>query len=227
LLREELREVERYYMVLLALAEGSRPSREIARRSGIADRSLHYYLEQLASLGYIGKHFPLTEQKPKTRDVRYRLLDPLLRFWFHFVFPHTSLIAQLGPRTAATQLIQPQLESYFGTCYETLCREALPDIYEREGVTAAFEVGSYWNSHTQIDVVGIRKDGWTDLGECKWSASVSVPAVTEELEQKVRGYPNARQATIGRRLFVRSFKRLRTANAENIRVHTLDELYSL
>lgn len=226
LLREELREVEKYYMVLLALAESSRPSREIARRSGIPDRSLHYYLEQLVSLGYIGKHFPLTEQRPKARDVRYRLLDPLLRFWFHFVFPHTSLVAQLGPRKAATQLIQPQLESYFGTCYETLCREALPEIYEREGVTSAFEVGSYWDSGTQIDVVGLRKDGWTDLGECKWSAAVSLGALAEELEQKVRSYPNARQATIGRRLFVRSFKKGRSANPTNVRVHTLEDLYS-
>ncbi len=227
LLREELREVERYYMVLLALAEGSRPSREVARRSGIGDRSLHYYLEQLASLGYIGKHFPLTEQKPKAREVRYRLLDPLLRFWFHFVFPHTSLIAQLGPRKAATQLIQPQLESYFGTCYETLCREALPDIYEREGVTSSFEVGSYWDTRTQIDVVGLRKDGWTDLGECKWGTTISIPGVAEELEQKARNYPNSRQATIGRRLFVRSLKKGRVIGPESIHVHTLDDLYSL
>src|SRR5438105_11782497 len=41
----------------------------------------HYYLDQLASLGYIDKHFPLTSQRPKVREVRYRLLDPFLRFW--------------------------------------------------------------------------------------------------------------------------------------------------
>lgn len=46
--------------------------------------------------GYIDKHFPLTSQRPKARDVRYRLLDPFLRFWFRFIYPHTSLIAQVG-----------------------------------------------------------------------------------------------------------------------------------
>jgi AAA+ ATPase superfamily predicted ATPase len=35
LLREELREVEKYYMILMALATGTLPSRDIARRSGI------------------------------------------------------------------------------------------------------------------------------------------------------------------------------------------------
>ena len=75
-------------------------------------------------------------------------------------------------------------------------------------------------------MVGLRTDGWTDLGECKWSATVSLPTVAEELEQKVRSYPNARQATIGRRLFVRSLKKTRVANPTNIRVHTLEDLYS-
>ena len=119
------------------------------------------------------------------------------------------------------------MESYFGTCYETLCREALPDIYEREGVTSSFEVGSYWDTRIQIDVVGLRKDGWTDLGECKWGTTISIPGVAEELEQKARNYPNSRQATIGRRLFVRSLKKGRVIGPESIHVHTLDDLYSL
>lgn len=60
------------------------------------------------------------------RDVRYRVLDPFLRFWFRFVYPHTSRIAQLGGKKAAMQIVKPELESYFGSCYEALCREALP-----------------------------------------------------------------------------------------------------
>jgi AAA+ ATPase superfamily predicted ATPase len=225
LLREELREVEKYYTILMALAGGSIPSREISRRSGIGARSLHYYLDQLTSLGYIGKHFPLTQQRPKVRDVRYRLLDPLLRFWFHFIYPHTSLIAQLGAQRAAAEVIRPGLESYFGACYETLCREALPVIYERERVSAAFEVGSYWDAHVQIDIVGLRQDGWTDLSECKWGPVASLPAVAAELERKIAHYPNTRGATIGRRLFLRSLKRGRKARVDDLRIHTLEELY--
>lgn len=226
LLREELREVEKYYLILLALAEGSMPSREIARRTGIDHRSLHYYLEQLSQLSYIGKHFPLTALKPKARDVHYRLLDPLLRFWFRFVYPHTSLIAQAGPERALAQVIQPQLESYFGTCFETLCRESLPVLYDKEKVSAGFEIGSYWDSQTQIDVVGLRQDGWIDLGECKWGTVRSLPAIAAELEAKISRYPNPHHATIGRRLFVRSFKHERKPGAANFHVHGLEELYA-
>jgi len=70
------------------------------------------------------------------REVRYRLLDPFLRFWFRFIYPHTSLIAQVGAHRAVTQIIQPELEAYFGLCYEALCREALPLLYEKEKVSA-------------------------------------------------------------------------------------------
>src|SRR5579875_1012644 len=103
-----------------------------ARRSGVGDRAVFYYLDQLSSLGYVDKHFPLTADRPKARDVRYRLLDPLLRFWFHFVYPHTSRIAQAGPARALSQVVQPGLDAYFGRCFETLCREALPVLYEKE-----------------------------------------------------------------------------------------------
>jgi AAA+ ATPase superfamily predicted ATPase len=226
LLREELREVEKYYMILMALAGGALPSRDIARQAGIGDRSLHYYLDQLASLGYIDKHFPLTSQRPKARDVRYRLLDPFLRFWFRFIYPHTSLIAQVGAHRTVTQLIQPELEAHFGLCYESLCREALPLLYEKENVSTLYEVGSYWNSQVQIDVVGLRRDGWVDLGECKWGAVNSLASVAAELEEKVRHYPNAEDATVGRHLFVRSLKGGRKKRPENVRIHTLDELYA-
>jgi uncharacterized protein len=86
-------------------------------------------------------------------------------------------------------------------------------------------VGSYWNSQVQIDVVGLRRDGWIDLGECKWGAVKSLVSAAAELERKVRHYPNAEDATVGRHLFVRSLKGSRKKRPENVRIHTLDELY--
>lgn len=224
LLREELREVERYYAILTSLATKSRRSREIANKSGIEERNLHYYLEQLSSLGYIRKYFPLTGDAPKAHEVRYQLVDPLLRFWFHFVYPNTSLIAQLGPRRVAARII-PRLDAFFGLCFDGLCREALPVIYEREGVLSAYQIGSYWDRTVQIDVVGLREDGWTDLGECKWGADDSPTAGADELEKKIRHYPNRRQATVCRRLFMRSTKPGRNPLPHGLRIHPLDELY--
>ena len=50
-------------------------------------------------------------------------------------------------------------------------------------------------------------------------------SVRSELDEKVRRYPNARNATIGRRLFVR--KSVAKARLADVRVHTLADLYEL
>jgi uncharacterized protein len=225
LLREELREVENYYAVLVAIAGGCKTATAIADRSGLPERSLHYYLQQLIELGYVARRHPLTGRPPAQRHVRYVLEDALLRFWFRFVFPNQSFIQQAGPRRAFRERIRPELDGYFGACFERLCRDALARLYAREGVGGAFQVGEYWDKQTQIDVVGLREDGWVDIGECKWGSVRSAPRLVQELEEKVRRYPNPQQGSIQRRVFTRQAPRAKPASAPGVAWHDLADLY--
>lgn len=228
LLREELRGVENYHAVLHAIAAGHTTTRLIAQSSGLPERSLHYYLEQLVQLGYVARRHPMTAARPNARLVRFVLDDSLLRFFFRFVFPHRSFVQQMGPARSYADLIKPQLDSYFGACFERLCREALPVLYQRERVSAGFRIGEYWDKQVQIDVVGVRDDAWIDLGECKWGPVGSVPGVLAELETKVRAFPNRGGHTIGRRIFVRSMPAaVRRKQDAMLRWHSLDELYGM
>lgn len=222
LLREELRGLDVYNAVLLALAAGHTQMRAIAKVSGVPERNLHYPMQQLSELGYVARRHPLTGTKPAARNVHFVLDDPLLRFWFRFVFPNRSHIQRVGARRAFQELIAPELDSYLGGCFERLCREALPAIYDREGVQGPYEIGQYWDKQAQIDVVGLRDDGVTDLGESKWSPVTSSPALARELALKVERYPNRRGATIVPRAFVRSLPR---KPAPGIRWHDLEDLY--
>ena len=65
----------------------------------------------------------------------------------------------------------------------------------REGVDAAYEIGEYWDKVTQIDVVGFRQDGGTDIGECRWGAVRSAASLAGELQKKIEGSPNPRGAS--------------------------------
>ncbi len=85
MLREELKELKKYFGILTALSTGAVTNREMARLTGIEERALSYYLNTLIALGYIIKHYPLTGTKANPKQVRYRLHDPLLRFWFRFI----------------------------------------------------------------------------------------------------------------------------------------------
>jgi AAA+ ATPase superfamily predicted ATPase len=221
LLREELRDVAGYQAVLSALASGARFVKAIAKASHLPERSLHYYLETLVSLGYVARRFPLTGAPPAARHVGFSLEDSLLRFWFRFVFPHQGFVQRFGPERAYTELVAPGLEAYFGSCFERLCREALPLILAKEGVTAEVSVGEWWSPDAQIDVVGVRSDGWTELGECKWGAVRSWPSLERELETRVVAYPNPRIDTLSRRFFVRELPTSRKAPGR----HGLSDLY--
>lgn len=227
LLREELRDVRNYYAVLMALASGSAPSRDIAKATGI-DRSLSYYLDQLVELRYVRRRYPLTGKAPGARSVRFVLDDALLSFWFRFIYPNISFLRHMGPeRTFATR-IRPQLDAWYGARFEVLCREALPLLYAREGISAAFEVGEFWSKDVQIDVVGLRQDSRTDIGECKWGPVASPASIAREIAAKRGRYPNARNATVACRVFAAQHS-VPPARARELGViwHDLADIYGV
>ena len=227
LLREELREVAPYHAILFAVASGETRVRAIAAVTGLPERNLHYYLQQLVELGYLRRRYPLDRRRPSgpnPKQLRFGIDDPLLRFWFRFVFPNTSLIRSAGARPAFAERIAASLDAWFGEGFERLCREALPLIYAQERITASFEIGEYWSADTQIDLVAMRDDNWTDVGECQWGTVRSPRALEAELERKVALYPNSRGATLGRRYFTR---RRPAAKKDAPGWHSLDDLYAL
>lgn len=224
LLREELREVAPYHALLFAVASGHGTARDIAAATALPERNLYYYLQQLVELGYLRRGYPLDRRRPNPKQVRFAMDDPFLRFWFRFVFPNMSVIRGAGPIRAFENRIAPALDAWFGSCFESLCRDALPLIYAAEGVSAGFEVGEYWGANVQIDVVGMRDDNWTDLGECKWGSVSSSTGLERELERKVALYPNSRGASLGRRYFVR---RKPAGKGREGGWYSLEDLYAL
>src|SRR6266853_1208661 len=49
-------------------------------------------LKQLERIGYVGKRHPVKDNTVPKRHVCYEITDALLRFWFHFIYPHESQI---------------------------------------------------------------------------------------------------------------------------------------
>ena len=229
LLREELREVAPYHAVLFAIANKAETANAIAAAAHLPERNLHYYLQQLVSLGYVRRRYPLDRKRVNPKQVRFGIDDPLLKFWFRYVFPNTSLLRSIGAGRVFQERIGPTLDAWFGNCFEQLCREALPFIYAKEGISAGFEVGEFWNPQTQIDVVGLRDDDWTDLGECKWGAVRSPRSLVAELDRKAKAFPNSRGASLGRRYFVRRKPATvaKHGRGGDLGWYSLDDLYAL
>lgn len=221
LLREELAEVKQASSVLEAIALGRRSQKDIAAAIGLSAPALAPHLKSLTGLGYLERVAPLSPRPPSKRAVVYRVADPLLRFWFRFVEPYTSSLRLTSADRAFEQLVAPEWEAFCGDGFERLCREAMWSLYAAEGVTGRCQVGEYWDRATQLDVVGLRSDGWIDLGECKWSGRSALAGASRELDTRAALYP-ASGRTVRRHLFFRKAPKHDDGVAE---VHDLDDLY--
>lgn len=95
-LRTEVTEPNRYFAILKAIAAGNTTSNEIAQTIGIDGKQISTYTQKLERLRLVEREVPVTEDKTKSRRGRYRILDPLFRFWFQFVYGNEDRYERLG-----------------------------------------------------------------------------------------------------------------------------------
>lgn len=180
LLRSELgiREPQTYYTLLRAMARGRREANEIAGFAGLDTHSIGPYLTKLRRLRLIERDHPVTADPKSSRKSRYRLTEPLFKFWFRFVYGKQDRIAQLGDE-AYEKLVKPELTDYMAERFEAACHEALPGLVPR----TYLGTGYWWHGKNEIDVVGLGDDGTLVAGECKYTSRPMTQSDLESLER--------------------------------------------
>ena len=187
LLHEQLDDPRNYIAVLEAIAAGFHRLTEIATMAGIDRSNITKYLAVLRELGYVERLVPATVRRPeKSRQGRYVITDPYLRFYYRFLAPHRSAIEQ-GRVKQATSLLYDHLLDFIGThTFEELCREWVSVKAEMgEFPFLPEQTGSYWSKQAQVDVLAIN---WRTkdilLGECKWGQKAVSRDVIQTLVDK-------------------------------------------
>jgi len=184
------RETQTYEAILKAIAAGSRTPQEIGAAVGLASSYLSPYLKQLESLHLVERRLPATvprERRATSRNSRYHLADPYLRFYFRFIAPNLDLVEQ-ELTNLLWERISGEFRAFVGmTAFEELCREwVLAQARARRLPFPPEVVGSHWAADAQVDVVALN---WRErevlLGECKWGAGpVGRDVVRELVEAK-------------------------------------------
>jgi AAA+ ATPase superfamily predicted ATPase len=166
-LRMELTEPTRYFAILESIAGGTTKRNEIAQASGIDSNQLSIYLSRLERLRIIERHVPLTEQKERSRRGRYRICDPLFRFWFRFIYGSGTRYDDFGVESFST-LIEPEIPDFVSSEFERLCQRVLRSLYPEQTIT---DVGQWWYREHEIDVAGFTTEDTLIVGECKFQRS--------------------------------------------------------
>ena len=202
-LRMELTEPTRYASILEAVAGGATSRNEIAGVTGIDYNQLSKYLHRLERLRLIEQQVPVTERPAQTKRSRYRIRDPLFRFWFRFVYGSGDRYEQLGA-DAYERLIEPEIADFVSEAFERHCQTALWTLYDDVSLT---DVGQWWYQDHEVDVVGLTDESVLVAGECKFQESpASYDALTslESHVEELRWTPPAGERTVEYAIFSRS-----------------------
>ncbi|WP_406285063.1 ATP-binding protein [Embleya sp. NBC_00896] len=161
--------------VLRAIGTGERTFTNIARAAGgIAHSTLTRAADLLIDKRVVAAELPISLHPSKER--RYRVADPYLRFWLAFLDPHMAEIERMrGDLTLART--RDRWTSWRGRAVEPLIRESLARLLPAGELPAAPAVGGYWtrSNDVEIDLVGADRQPVAEqllfLGSIKWLES--------------------------------------------------------
>jgi len=182
------RETDKFELILRAIANGQHARDAIAKATFVPTESLSHYLPRLLDLLLIERRIPATVPLPKreiSRESRYFLRDPFLRFYYRFVDPNLHLIEQGHTHHLWTSM-EENFRAFVAELFEEQCREWVTRQAQRGVLPLKPDiVGGHWGSDAQIDVVAIN---WREkqilLGEAKWGDKKVAREVIRELIDK-------------------------------------------
>jgi AAA+ ATPase superfamily predicted ATPase len=160
--------------VLSAVGSGERTFTAIQRAAGdIQQASLNRALQILVAKRVVVADRPLSVRA--SRETRYRVTDPYLRFWLAYLGPGLAEIER-GRGDAVHARIRAGWTSWRGRAVEPVIREALERL-PHPGAAGRGVVGGYWtrSNDPEVDVViadrGPVADRIHAVGSIKWLAN--------------------------------------------------------
>lgn len=174
-----------YFSILACIANGNTSRSQI---ESILEISVGPYLQRLEKEFEIIQRIVPVLSKPNSRQVKYRIQDAFLSFWFRFVHHYRSAV-EIGNFKFLQQIIQRDFTSYSGSWLERLFQEQLANSGKYN------VIGNYWQSgnKNEIDIVALNElDKTVLIAEVKRNPKrIRLNQLKEKavkLEQQLKGY---------------------------------------
>ena len=158
--------------VLGAIGTGERSYSLIARAAGgVPQASMSRSLQVLTAKRMISVDSPLSTRPSK--DTRYSVADPHLRFWLAFLGPYLAEIER-GRGDLVLARITASWPSWRGRAVEPVIREGLRRLPAGTLPDETRAIGGYWTrtNQVEVDIVGADREpvarAITFVGSIKW-----------------------------------------------------------
>lgn len=167
-----------YREVLMAVARGDGKFYSVLRKAKLSEALGEKIIQELVTLEVLrvepSRESPLRihpKHKLKKELRTYRVQDklrfvkPFMRFWFGFVsYYKKELLA--GKGDAFLDNFEKNYERLRTLVYEQLCDDLLVEHYRMKD--PIISSGSYWDIHSEFDILAVTGSKKVILGECKY-----------------------------------------------------------
>ena len=167
LLREEVREVVRYYSILEAVASGATRFSEILNHTGIPRESLYKYIQILVEMNILEKQSPILG---KAKPV-YRIRDRFLQFWFRYNARYRTAL-ELELEDKVLEHVRQDLDKTLTpSAWEEVTKHIVVELIRNNEIDITpTRIGKWWHRDKEVDLVVVDDiNNKLLVGEAKWS----------------------------------------------------------
>ncbi|MBR4668327.1 MAG: ATP-binding protein [Butyrivibrio sp.] len=170
-----LRETAVYHTLLSQMARGTNKLNDLYHETGFSRAKISVYLKTLIhhDFAYKAYSFGNAGRENVVKGV-YKIADPLVDFYFRFIYPNLSDLIQMPSDKFYDIFISAGMQSYVNEYFKKVCREYILKLEERG--LFPFEVGDegqWLGKDGNIDIILQSDMGDTALGVCKWQEQIT------------------------------------------------------
>ena len=185
LLKQEVKEVAIYNSIIYAIATGASKANEIATKTKEDVAKCLKYINTLCELNILQKETPYLD-KASSRKTTYSICDPMLNFYFRFVFFHEA--------STITQDLKDNFDQYMSSQFRVVCKQFLLQQNCQRKLPFVFSsIGSLWNydcksrKDVKIDLVASCDSNFM-FGDCIWTNEKVDSEILDSLKQKSKRF---------------------------------------
>lgn len=170
----ELRETSVYFTILESLASGKQKLNDLYLHTDFSRAKISVYIKNLMELELVEKIFSYdTDGKSNTQKGVYRIQNPLVNFYFHFIYPHLSNLELLFPDEFYDYYIAPGFRFFVEPSMKKMCLEQMQKWNEEGELPIRFVKSGEWVGKIgTIDIVAQDEIGHTLLVSCNYEKKV-------------------------------------------------------
>ena len=165
-----LRETAVYHTLLMEMARGINKLNDLYHTTGFSRAKISVYIKTLIHHDFAYKAFSFGNagRENVVKGV-YKIADPMVHFYFKFIFPNASSLLQMSTEQFYDIFISAGMQEYVSEYFKSVCREYIFRSEERGLFPFEIEEDGQWlGKEGNIDFIAQSEMGDTALGMCFW-----------------------------------------------------------